>query len=99
MGKLYVGNSHCTEYVMFDYYDLVLGLVPATLVSVTGLLSAFGTELYAAVPVGAGLAALVVAHALFVNGPTPASTPPSTPASTPTPAADSARAAPAPAAD
>ena len=76
---------------MFDYYDLVLGLVPATLVSVTGLLSALGTELYAAVPVGAGLAALVVAHALFVNGPTPASTP--------APAADSARAAPAHGAD
>lgn len=91
MGKLYVGHSHCTEYVMFDYYDLVLGLVPATLVSVTGLLSALGTELYAAVPVGAGLAALVVAHALFVNGPTPASTP--------APAADSARAAPAHGAD
>jgi len=86
MRKLYVGNIHCSKYIMLDYYDLVLGLVPATLVSVTGLLSAFGTDLYAAVPVAAGLAALVVVHALFVNGPTPAPTP----VSEPTPVADSA---------
>jgi hypothetical protein len=55
---------------MANYYDFVLGLVPVSMVSVTALFTLIGVELALAVPVGAGVSGVVVAHALFVNGPT-----------------------------
>lgn len=54
---------------MTGYYDYVLGLIPATLFAVTIALSVIGIPLEAAVPVGGGASALLVGHALFVNGP------------------------------
>jgi len=57
---------------MTSYYDYVLGLVPVTLVGITAVLDAAGFDHLLAVSVGAGAAALVVGHALFVNGPVPA---------------------------
>ncbi|WP_251328352.1 hypothetical protein [Haloplanus pelagicus] len=54
---------------MPNYYDYVLGLVPVALVGITGALRAAGVDPMAAIPVGAAVAALVVGHALFVNGP------------------------------
>lgn len=54
---------------MTGYYDYVLGLIPATLFAVTIALSVFGVPLTTAVPVGGGAAALLVGHALFINGP------------------------------
>jgi hypothetical protein len=53
-----------------NYYDLVLGLIPFSLLAVTGTLSVVGLPPTSAVPLGAAVAALVVGHALFVNGPT-----------------------------
>ncbi|ERH07619.1 MAG: hypothetical protein J07HN4v3_03265 [Halonotius sp. J07HN4] len=55
---------------MVQYYDYVLGMIPLVLVGLTALLSAAGFELTAAIPVGAGVAALIIGHALFVNMPT-----------------------------
>lgn len=54
---------------MTGYYDYVLGLIPATLFAVTIVLSVFGVPLTTAVPVGGGASALLVGHALFINGP------------------------------
>ncbi|WP_380674578.1 hypothetical protein [Salinigranum sp. GCM10025319] len=54
---------------MVGYYDYVLGLIPLTLLGLTGLLLVTGMGLTTAVPLGAGVSGLVVGHALFVNGP------------------------------
>jgi hypothetical protein len=54
---------------MVGYYDYVLGLVPLTLLGLTGLFVLVGLELTTAVPLGASVSGLVVGHALFVNGP------------------------------
>jgi hypothetical protein len=52
-----------------NYYDLVLGLIPFTLVGFTGLLTVVGLGLTAAVPVAAAAAAGLVGHAMFVRTP------------------------------
>jgi hypothetical protein len=54
----------------YEYYDVVLGLIPLSMALVTGSLLAGGFATTTAVPIGAGIAALIVGHALFVNGPT-----------------------------
>ncbi|SIR86858.1 hypothetical protein SAMN05421858_4189 [Haladaptatus litoreus] len=54
---------------MTGYYDLILGLIPLALIGVTGIVSAAGLSLTAAVPVGATVSVLLIGHALFVNGP------------------------------
>ncbi|RJX42044.1 hypothetical protein DM826_10325 [Halonotius aquaticus] len=55
---------------MAQYYDYVLGVIPLVLVGLTTLLTLAGFELTTAIPVGAGVAALIIGHALFVNMPT-----------------------------
>ncbi|MFC7043054.1 hypothetical protein [Halonotius sp. GCM10025705] len=55
---------------MVQYYDYVLGVIPLVLVGLTALLTAVGLDLTTAIPVGAGVAALIIGHALFVNMPT-----------------------------
>lgn len=54
---------------MMDYYDLVLGLVPLSLLGVTGGLYGLGVDLLVAVPLAATMAAAVIGHGLFVNAP------------------------------
>lgn len=54
---------------MTGYYDYVLGLIPATLLGITATLMLSGVALTTAVPVASSVAASLVAHALFVNGP------------------------------
>lgn len=54
---------------MTGYYDVVLGLIPVALLGVTAALTVVGLSLTSAVPVGAGFAALLMGHAMFVNGP------------------------------
>ena len=51
------------------YYDAVLGIIPVTLLGLTGLLYGAGLELTVAVPAAATTAAAVVAHAMFVRAP------------------------------
>jgi len=55
--------------IMTRYYDYVLGLIPAAMGGVTLLLFISGIQLTVAVPAGAATAALIIAHALFVNVP------------------------------
>ena len=73
---------------MVSYYDLVLALIPLTLLGVSGVLSGVGLALTVAVPVGAAVAAGLVGHAMFVNGPTPAAAPSNRTHRGPAPAAD-----------
>jgi hypothetical protein len=54
---------------MTGYYDLILGLIPLSLVGVTAVLSAVGFSLTSAVPLAAGVPVALIGHALFVNGP------------------------------
>lgn len=54
---------------MTSYYDYVLGLIPVALLGITLSLSLLGLPLTTAVPIGGGVSALLVGHALFVNGP------------------------------
>ncbi len=54
---------------MTGYYDYVLGLIPAALFAVPIALSVFGIPLSVAVPVGGVASALLIGHAMFVNGP------------------------------
>jgi len=56
--------------IMTRYYDYVLGLIPVVLLGVTALLALAGLPMYLAVPAGAGVAVLIIGHALFVNVPT-----------------------------
>jgi hypothetical protein len=71
---------------MIGYYDYVLGLIPLTLLGLTGLLVLTGMGTTTAVPLGAGVSSLVVGHALFINGPVdPADITPTAPATAPEP--------------
>ncbi|WP_259516946.1 hypothetical protein [Halanaeroarchaeum sp. HSR-CO] len=54
---------------MTDYYDHVLGLIPIALFGVGGGLHVAGFALTSALVVGGLVAATLIAHAMFVNGP------------------------------
>jgi hypothetical protein len=54
---------------MTDYYDVILGLIPVSLLGVAGLLYGVGFTSTLAIPLGGLVAAGLVAHALFVNAP------------------------------
>lgn len=54
---------------MTGYYDYVLGVIPLALLGITAALSVVGLPLAMAVPAGGGVSALVIGHALFINGP------------------------------
>ena len=54
---------------MTEYYDYVLCLIPLALFGLSGGLIEFGLTLPQAVPLAAGVAAGIVGHALFINGP------------------------------
>lgn len=68
---------------MTDYYDYVLALIPGTLLGVAAALSLFGIPLEAALSGGGAMSALVVGHAVFVNGPIDEQSVPDAPARTP----------------
>jgi hypothetical protein len=52
---------------MTQYHDLVLLFIPLALFGVAGPLTLAGVSLSIAVPIGAGLAIAIMAHALFVR--------------------------------
>lgn len=54
-----------------DYYDLVLGSIPVSLVGGTGFLGIVGIDLWTAVPIAALISLGVILHALFVRAPQP----------------------------
>ncbi len=52
-----------------DYYDLILGTIPASFVAVAGSLSLAGVATTIAIPVAATVAIALIAHAMFVRSP------------------------------
>lgn len=54
---------------MARYYDVVLALIPASLLGVATALIVAGLPMATAVPVGALVASGLIGHALFVNTP------------------------------
>lgn len=54
---------------MFDYYDLILAIIPITVFASVGI--AFTLGVVPVAIVGGALAALLTGHAMFVRGPTP----------------------------
>lgn len=75
MQNNYMTPGHSVEYIMTGYHDYVLGLIPAALLGITALLALAGLPVQAAVPVGGGVSALLIAHAMFVRGPVTATAP------------------------
>lgn len=76
MGKNFIPIYRSCSCIMVGYYDLVLGVVPFTLLGVTGGLYGVGVDLTLAVPLAAAIAALVIGHGLFVNAPVATEAPP-----------------------
>jgi hypothetical protein len=60
---------------MVSYYDIVLGLIPATFAGVAGALTVTGLELTLTVVVASVAAVLLVGHAMFVRAPVDAERP------------------------
>lgn len=58
---------------MVEYYDIILGLIPVTLLGLAGLLYGIGITPAIAVPAAAAVAACLVGHAMFVRSPVPES--------------------------
>lgn len=54
---------------MVEYYDLVLGGIPAALFGITALMTTSGFGLTTAVPVASTVALGLMGHAMFVNAP------------------------------
>lgn len=52
-----------------DYYDLILGTIPASFVAVAGSLSLAGVGTTLAVPAAATIAIALIGHAMFVRSP------------------------------
>jgi hypothetical protein len=55
---------------MTEYYDIVLGVIPVSLVGISAfLVGVAGLSLTIAVPLGAVVSVGIIGHAMFVNGP------------------------------
>lgn len=52
-----------------EYYDLVLGSIPASILGSVGMLHLIGIGVMTGILVGATVAALMILHALFVRAP------------------------------
>ena len=64
---------------MTGYYDVVLGLIPLTMLGVSGGLWAAGIALSVAVPLAGVVVIALIGHAMFVRTPGQATGPPPTP--------------------
>ena len=74
MGNTYIRNYPLLEYVMTGYYDIVLGLIPVSLITISAAFVVAGFTLTFAVAAASTVGVALVGHAMFVNGPVDAST-------------------------
>lgn len=65
----YMTMVHRVEYIMTNYYDIILGLIPLALFGIAGTLTIFGLQMTVAVPMAATVAVGLIGHALFINQP------------------------------
>lgn len=54
---------------MTGYYDIVLGLIPLALATITAALTVAGVSLTTAVPLASLVAVGLIGHAMFVRAP------------------------------
>ena len=54
---------------MAPYYDIILVLIPLSLLGIAAVLTVAGLPTVTAIPGGALVATALIGHALFVNGP------------------------------
>lgn len=54
---------------MTGYYDVVLGLIPVSLLGIAGALTLFGVGTTTAVSLAATVPVALIGHAMFVNAP------------------------------
>ncbi|ELZ14253.1 hypothetical protein C479_00055 [Halovivax asiaticus JCM 14624] len=54
---------------MARYYDIILALIPLSLLGIAAVLIVAGLPTVTAIPGGALVATALIGHALFVNGP------------------------------
>jgi hypothetical protein len=54
---------------MTDYYDIVLGLIPASFAGLTAVFLLAGLSLSVSIPLASVAAVGLIYHALFVNAP------------------------------
>ena len=59
---------------MTGYYDIVLGLIPLALATITAALTVAGVSLTTAVPLASLVAVGLIGHAMFVRAPVDAPT-------------------------
>lgn len=71
-----------------EYYDLVLGAIPGSILAVTGVLSLVGIGVQTAVPIGAVIATALILHALFARAPSASPEPDASQPTTTFPSAD-----------
>lgn len=76
---------HRLYCIMTGYYDIVLGLIPASLAGLTALLYVAGMSLSVSIPLASVVTLGLMGHAMFVNAPVT----PSTEETTQQPAAES----------
>jgi hypothetical protein len=55
--------------MILNYYDLVLGLIPLSVVGISGVLFGVGVQFPFAVSMGALFGAGLIGHAMFVRAP------------------------------
>lgn len=56
-----------------EFYDLILGSIPAAIIATTGILSVFGIAVMTSIAIGAALSMGIILYALFVRAPLPTS--------------------------
>lgn len=54
---------------MTEYYDIVLGLIPLSLLGITATTVSLGLPMLVGIVVGATIAIALIGHAMFVNTP------------------------------
>ncbi len=59
-----------SSLIIMEYYDLILGSIPASMLGSVGMLNLLGIGVTTGILVGATVAALMILHALFVRAPT-----------------------------
>jgi hypothetical protein len=69
MKNFYVKFYRSYRWIMTDYYDIVLALIPVSLAGLTALLVSFGMSVSVSIPLASTVTLGLIAHAMFINGP------------------------------
>jgi predicted CDP-diglyceride synthetase/phosphatidate cytidylyltransferase len=68
--NFYVKFYRSFRWIMTDYYDIVLALIPVSLAGLTALLVSLGMSVSVSIALASTVTLGLIAHAMFINGPT-----------------------------